>query len=114
MLACLNSVACIITKILVIYLFLYSIYLSTCLPTVSILADLDIIKTKRNFPLLLQAFHEEYSRLYELSKEETTPQEDARLQHSLVYFFQNKAPNRIIERTLLEQFTDRNLSFDER
>uniref|UniRef100_A0A8C2WJX5 Ubiquitin specific peptidase 28 n=1 Tax=Cyclopterus lumpus TaxID=8103 RepID=A0A8C2WJX5_CYCLU len=60
------------------------------------------------------AFHEEYSRLYELSQEETTPQEDARLQHALVYFFQNKAPNRIIERTLLEQFTDRNLSFDER
>uniref|UniRef100_A0A669CGY5 Ubiquitin carboxyl-terminal hydrolase n=1 Tax=Oreochromis niloticus TaxID=8128 RepID=A0A669CGY5_ORENI len=60
------------------------------------------------------AFHEEYSRLYELSQEETTPQEDARLQHALVYFFQNKAPKRVIERTLLEQFTDRNLSFDER
>uniref|UniRef100_A0A7N6BVA1 Ubiquitin carboxyl-terminal hydrolase n=1 Tax=Anabas testudineus TaxID=64144 RepID=A0A7N6BVA1_ANATE len=63
---------------------------------------------------LIKAFHEEYSRLYELSQEETTPQEDARLQHALVYFFQNKAPKRIIERTLLEQFTDRNLSFDER
>ncbi|KAF3840626.1 hypothetical protein F7725_006488 [Dissostichus mawsoni] len=49
-----------------------------------------------------------------LIKEETTPSEDVRLQHSLVYFFQNKAPNRIVERTLLEQFTDRNLSFDER
>ncbi|XP_008277320.1 ubiquitin carboxyl-terminal hydrolase 28 isoform X3 [Stegastes partitus] len=63
---------------------------------------------------LIRAFHEEYSRLYELSQEEATPQEDARLQHALVYFFQNKAPKRIIERTLLEQFTDRNLSFDER
>ncbi|MEQ2181222.1 Ubiquitin carboxyl-terminal hydrolase 28 [Goodea atripinnis] len=63
---------------------------------------------------LIKAFHEEYSRLYELSQEEITPQEDARLQHALVYFFQNKAPNRVIERTLLEQFTDRNLSFDER
>ncbi|XP_039888346.1 ubiquitin carboxyl-terminal hydrolase 28 isoform X1 [Simochromis diagramma] len=63
---------------------------------------------------LIKAFHEEYSRLYELSEEETTPQEDARLQHALVYFFQNKAPKRVIERTLLEQFTDRNLSFDER
>uniref|UniRef100_A0A1A7X853 ubiquitinyl hydrolase 1 n=1 Tax=Iconisemion striatum TaxID=60296 RepID=A0A1A7X853_9TELE len=63
---------------------------------------------------LIKAFHEEYSRLYELSQEEITPQEDARLQHSLVYFFQNKAPKRVIERTLLEQFTDRNLSFDER
>uniref|UniRef100_A0A667Z5U4 Ubiquitin carboxyl-terminal hydrolase n=1 Tax=Myripristis murdjan TaxID=586833 RepID=A0A667Z5U4_9TELE len=63
---------------------------------------------------LIKAFHEEYSRLHELSLEEVTPQEDVRLQHVLVYFFQNKAPNRIIERTLLEQFTDRNLSFDER
>ncbi|XP_038146296.1 ubiquitin carboxyl-terminal hydrolase 28 [Cyprinodon tularosa] len=63
---------------------------------------------------LIRAFHEEYSRLYELSQEEITPQEDARLQHVLVYFFQNKAPKRVIERTLLEQFTDRNLSFDER
>uniref|UniRef100_A0A671W7T9 Ubiquitin carboxyl-terminal hydrolase n=1 Tax=Sparus aurata TaxID=8175 RepID=A0A671W7T9_SPAAU len=61
-----------------------------------------------------EAEKDEYSRLYELSQEETTPQEDPRLQHVLVYFFQNKAPNRIIERTLLEQFTDRNLSFDER
>ncbi|XP_022616558.1 ubiquitin carboxyl-terminal hydrolase 28 isoform X2 [Seriola dumerili] len=63
---------------------------------------------------LIKAFHEEYSRLYELSQEEATPQEDARLQHALVYFFQNQAPKRVIERTLLEQFTDRNLSFDER
>uniref|UniRef100_A0A3B3VNM9 Ubiquitin carboxyl-terminal hydrolase n=1 Tax=Poecilia latipinna TaxID=48699 RepID=A0A3B3VNM9_9TELE len=66
------------------------------------------------FSVVFQAFHEEYSRLYELSQEEITPQEDARLQHALVYFFQNKAPKRVIERTLLEQFTDRNLSFDER
>lgn len=71
-------------------------------------------KSEKPAPLFPQAFHEEYSRLYELSQEETTPQEDARLQHALVYFFQNKAPKRVIERTLLEQFTDRNLSFDER
>ncbi|XP_036444461.1 ubiquitin carboxyl-terminal hydrolase 28 [Colossoma macropomum] len=63
---------------------------------------------------LIKAFHEEYSRLYELSQEETTPHQDPRLQHVLVYFFQNKAPNRVIERTLLEQFGDRNLSFDDR
>uniref|UniRef100_A0A3B4DZJ8 ubiquitinyl hydrolase 1 n=1 Tax=Pygocentrus nattereri TaxID=42514 RepID=A0A3B4DZJ8_PYGNA len=63
---------------------------------------------------LIKAFHEEYSRLYELSQEETTPHQDPRLQHVLVYFFQNKAPNPIIERTLLEQFGDRNLSFDDR
>uniref|UniRef100_A0A8C9VHR5 Ubiquitin carboxyl-terminal hydrolase n=1 Tax=Scleropages formosus TaxID=113540 RepID=A0A8C9VHR5_SCLFO len=56
----------------------------------------------------------EYSRLYQLSQEETTPQSDPRLQHVLVYFFQNRAPNRVVERTLLEQFADRNLSYDER
>ncbi|XP_060792115.1 ubiquitin carboxyl-terminal hydrolase 28 [Neoarius graeffei] len=63
---------------------------------------------------LIKAFHEEYSRLYEMSQEEITPQQDPRLQHVLIYLFQNKAPDRIIERTLLEQFGDRNLSFDER
>uniref|UniRef100_A0A8C7WB39 Ubiquitin carboxyl-terminal hydrolase n=1 Tax=Oncorhynchus mykiss TaxID=8022 RepID=A0A8C7WB39_ONCMY len=59
------------------------------------------------------AFQEEYSRLFELSQEETTAQQDPRLHHALVYFFQNKAPNRVIERTLLDGFTDRNLSFDD-
>uniref|UniRef100_A0A8C1NIZ7 Ubiquitin carboxyl-terminal hydrolase n=1 Tax=Cyprinus carpio TaxID=7962 RepID=A0A8C1NIZ7_CYPCA len=68
----------------------------------------------KSFGSLHQAFHEEYSRLYELSQEETTPQQDPRLQHVLVYFFQNQAPNPVIERTLLEQFADRNLSFDDR
>ncbi|XP_026794607.3 ubiquitin carboxyl-terminal hydrolase 28 isoform X1 [Pangasianodon hypophthalmus] len=63
---------------------------------------------------LIKAFHEEYCRLYELSQQEITPQQDPRLQHVLVYLFQNKAPERIIERTLLEQFGDRNLSFDDR
>uniref|UniRef100_A0A674A1B3 Ubiquitin carboxyl-terminal hydrolase n=1 Tax=Salmo trutta TaxID=8032 RepID=A0A674A1B3_SALTR len=60
------------------------------------------------------AFQEEYSRLFELSQEETTAQQDPRLHHALVYFFQNQAPNRVIERTLLNGFTDRNLSFDNR
>ncbi|TSQ12700.1 Ubiquitin carboxyl-terminal hydrolase 28 [Bagarius yarrelli] len=63
---------------------------------------------------LIKAFHEEYSRLYEISQEEVTPQQDHRLQHVLVYLFQNKAPDRVVERTLLEQFGDRNLSFDDR
>ncbi|CDQ73696.1 unnamed protein product [Oncorhynchus mykiss] len=62
---------------------------------------------------LIKAFQEEYSRLFELSQEETTAQQDPRLHHALVYFFQNKAPNRVIERTLLDGFTDRNLSFDD-
>uniref|UniRef100_A0A674A213 Ubiquitin carboxyl-terminal hydrolase n=1 Tax=Salmo trutta TaxID=8032 RepID=A0A674A213_SALTR len=63
---------------------------------------------------LIKAFQEEYSRLFELSQEETTAQQDPRLHHALVYFFQNQAPNRVIERTLLNGFTDRNLSFDNR
>ncbi|NWS30752.1 UBP28 hydrolase, partial [Polioptila caerulea] len=63
---------------------------------------------------LCKAFHEEYSRLYLLSKETPTPQNDARLQHVLIYFLQNNAPQQVVERTLLEQFADKNLSYDER
>ncbi|XP_063292551.1 ubiquitin carboxyl-terminal hydrolase 28 isoform X3 [Pelobates fuscus] len=63
---------------------------------------------------LQEAFREEYTRLYQLSKEELNPSSDPRLQHVLVYFFRNKAPERVIERTLLEQFADKNLSYDER
>nr|XP_042136814.1 ubiquitin carboxyl-terminal hydrolase 28 isoform X5 [Peromyscus maniculatus bairdii] len=63
---------------------------------------------------LIKAFHEEYSRLYQLAKETPTSHSDPRLQHVLVYFFQNEAPKRVVERTLLEQFADRNLSYDER
>ncbi|XP_010115819.1 PREDICTED: ubiquitin carboxyl-terminal hydrolase 28, partial [Chlamydotis macqueenii] len=63
---------------------------------------------------LVKAFHEEYSRLYLLAKEAPTPQNDARLQHVLVYFLQNRAPQQVVERTLLEQFADKNLSYDER
>ncbi|XP_061224227.1 ubiquitin carboxyl-terminal hydrolase 28 [Neopsephotus bourkii] len=63
---------------------------------------------------LVKAFHEEYSRLYMLSKEIPSPRNDTRLQHVLIYFLQNHAPQQIVERTLLEQFADRNLSYDER
>uniref|UniRef100_A0A674IGT0 Ubiquitin carboxyl-terminal hydrolase n=1 Tax=Terrapene triunguis TaxID=2587831 RepID=A0A674IGT0_9SAUR len=63
---------------------------------------------------LCEAFHEEYSRLYLLAKETPTPHNDPRLQHVLVYFLRNNAPKQVVERTLLEQFADRNLSYDER
>ncbi|KFQ36080.1 Ubiquitin carboxyl-terminal hydrolase 28, partial [Mesitornis unicolor] len=63
---------------------------------------------------LCKAFHEEYSRLYLLARETPTPQNDARLQHVLIYFLQNNAPQQVVERTLLEQFADKNLSYDER
>ncbi|NXP02573.1 UBP28 hydrolase, partial [Thinocorus orbignyianus] len=63
---------------------------------------------------LCEAFHEEYSRLYLLAKETPSPLNDARLQHVLIYLLQNNAPQQVVERTLLEQFADRNLSYDER
>ncbi|XP_036282737.1 ubiquitin carboxyl-terminal hydrolase 28 isoform X3 [Pipistrellus kuhlii] len=63
---------------------------------------------------LIKAFHEEYSRLYQLAREAPPSHSDPRLQHVLVYFFQNEAPKRVVERTLLEQFADKNLSYDER
>ncbi|NWR67384.1 UBP28 hydrolase, partial [Bucorvus abyssinicus] len=63
---------------------------------------------------LCEAFHEEYSRLYLLAKETPTPRNDTRLQHVLIYLLQNNAPQQVVERTLLEQFADKNLSYDER
>uniref|UniRef100_A0A8I5YL63 Ubiquitin carboxyl-terminal hydrolase 25 n=1 Tax=Pongo abelii TaxID=9601 RepID=A0A8I5YL63_PONAB len=56
----------------------------------------------------------EYARLVKLAQEDTPPETDYRLHHVVVYFIQNQAPKKIIEKTLLEQFGDRNLSFDER
>ncbi|XP_056653027.1 ubiquitin carboxyl-terminal hydrolase 25 isoform X6 [Monodelphis domestica] len=56
----------------------------------------------------------EYARLLKLAQEDAPPERDYRLQHAVVYFIQNQSPKRIIERTLLEQFGNRTLSFDER
>ncbi|XP_074156562.1 ubiquitin carboxyl-terminal hydrolase 25 isoform X8 [Sminthopsis crassicaudata] len=56
----------------------------------------------------------EYARLVKLAQEDTPPETDYRLHHAVVYFIQNQSPKKIIERTLLEQFGNRNLSFDER
>ncbi|XP_060689831.1 ubiquitin carboxyl-terminal hydrolase 25 isoform X1 [Hemiscyllium ocellatum] len=61
-----------------------------------------------------KAFTAEYSRLVRLAQEDTTLENDNRLKHVVVYFLHNEAPKKIIERTLLEQFADRNLNFDER
>ncbi|NXO82825.1 UBP25 hydrolase, partial [Sitta europaea] len=62
----------------------------------------------------LSAIKLEYTRLLKLAQEDTPPECDYRLRHAIVYFIQNQAPKKIIERTLLEQFGDHNLSFDER
>uniref|UniRef100_A0A7N6BMF5 Ubiquitin carboxyl-terminal hydrolase 25 n=1 Tax=Anabas testudineus TaxID=64144 RepID=A0A7N6BMF5_ANATE len=56
----------------------------------------------------------EYARLLRFAQEDTSPENDYRLQHIIVYFIQNQAPRKILERTLLTQFADRNLAFDER
>lgn len=61
-----------------------------------------------------QAIKLEYARLLRFAQEDVTPQNDYRLQHIIVYFIQNQAPKKILERTLLTQFADRNLAFDER
>ncbi|NXD38670.1 UBP25 hydrolase, partial [Copsychus sechellarum] len=62
----------------------------------------------------LSAIKLEYTRLLKLAQEDPPPECDYRLRHAIVYFIQNQAPKKIIERTLLEQFGDHNLSFDER
>ncbi|XP_051902190.1 ubiquitin carboxyl-terminal hydrolase 25 isoform X6 [Hippocampus zosterae] len=64
--------------------------------------------------LLNAALKLEYARLVRFAQEDTPPEKDYRLQHVIVYFLQNQAPKRILERTLLTQFADRNLAFDER
>ncbi|XP_051971942.1 ubiquitin carboxyl-terminal hydrolase 25-like [Xyrauchen texanus] len=61
-----------------------------------------------------KAMKVEYTRLLRLAQEKTPPEKDYRLQHVIVYFIQNQAPKKILERTLLMQFADRNLGFDER
>ncbi|XP_064206049.1 ubiquitin carboxyl-terminal hydrolase 25 isoform X3 [Anguilla rostrata] len=64
--------------------------------------------------LLAAAIKVEYARLLRFAQEDTAPENDHRLQHVIVYFIQNQAPKKILERTLLMQFADRNLGFDER
>ncbi|KAG8450343.1 hypothetical protein GDO86_002844 [Hymenochirus boettgeri] len=68
----------------------------------------------QDVPRNLKAIKTEYARLVKLAQEDPPPEIDYRLQHAIVYFIQSQAPKKIIERTLLEQFADRNLSFDER
>ena len=64
--------------------------------------------------LSAQAIKLEYARLLRFAQEDTSLENDYRLQHVIVYFIQNQAPKKILERTLLTQFADRNLAFDER
>uniref|UniRef100_A0A8C1E492 Ubiquitin carboxyl-terminal hydrolase 25 n=1 Tax=Cyprinus carpio carpio TaxID=630221 RepID=A0A8C1E492_CYPCA len=61
-----------------------------------------------------EAMKVEYTRLLRFAQEDTPPERDYRLLHIIVYFIHNQAPKKIVERTLLMQFADRNLGFDER
>ena len=61
-----------------------------------------------------QAIKVEYGRLMHFAEEDVASDNDYRLQHAVVYFILNQAPKKILERTLLTQFADRNLAFDER
>lgn len=83
--------------------------------TIRIIAKASHEHEDKNPETVLQsAIKLEYSRLVKLAQEDTPPETDYRLHHVVVYFIQNQAPKKIIEKTLLEQFGDRNLSFDER
>ncbi|NWY95991.1 UBP25 hydrolase, partial [Loxia curvirostra] len=79
-----------------------------------------VVQKKKNFKtgvlygIKMLAIKLEYTRLLKLAQEDPPPECDYRLRHAIVYFIQNQAPKKIIERTLLEQFGDHNLSFDER
>lgn len=64
--------------------------------------------------LLTAAIKVEYTRLLRFAQEYTPLEKDYRLQHVIVFFVLNEAPKKILERTLLSQFADRNLAFDER
>uniref|UniRef100_A0A673N0E6 Ubiquitin carboxyl-terminal hydrolase n=1 Tax=Sinocyclocheilus rhinocerous TaxID=307959 RepID=A0A673N0E6_9TELE len=56
-----------------------------------------------------EPFTLEYTRLLRFAQEDTPPERDYRLHHVIVYFIHNQVPKKIVERTLLMQFADRNL-----
>uniref|UniRef100_H2YB36 Ubiquitin carboxyl-terminal hydrolase n=1 Tax=Ciona savignyi TaxID=51511 RepID=H2YB36_CIOSA len=63
---------------------------------------------------LHEAISEEMIRLKELSYQVDSITTDSRLQNIVVYLYQNKAPRKVIERCVLEQFTDERLQYDSR
>uniref|UniRef100_A0A8C9TCE3 Ubiquitin specific peptidase 25 n=1 Tax=Scleropages formosus TaxID=113540 RepID=A0A8C9TCE3_SCLFO len=64
-------------------------------------------------PSTPQAIKLEYGRLLWLAQQDTSPENDPRLLYVMVYLIKNQAPKTILERTLLTQFADRDLSFNE-
>ncbi|XP_078483958.1 ubiquitin carboxyl-terminal hydrolase 25 isoform X6 [Ciona intestinalis] len=63
---------------------------------------------------LEEAISEEMSRLQDLSQQSDPITLDSRLQNIAVYLYRNKAPRKVIERCVLEQFTDERLRYDRR
>nr|XP_039248121.1 ubiquitin carboxyl-terminal hydrolase 25-like isoform X1 [Styela clava] len=63
---------------------------------------------------LLEVLKHEWDRLRKIERLDTRTDMDVRLQHIVIYMFRNKAPRKIIERALLEQFADDEMSYDNR
>lgn len=73
----------------------------------------DVFSTKGPEAALVKACEEEMERLQSLAKQEpSSPGHDVRLQSSIVYFIKNEAPLFVVERSVLEQFADKNLNYD--
>ncbi|XP_076800590.1 ubiquitin carboxyl-terminal hydrolase 28-like isoform X3 [Clavelina lepadiformis] len=63
---------------------------------------------------LLEAINDEMKRLRRLSEEPNSLKSDPRLLNIVIYLYQNDAPRKVIERCILEQFTDARLKYDKR
>ncbi|CAK8677648.1 unnamed protein product [Clavelina lepadiformis] len=63
---------------------------------------------------LEKAINDEMKRLRRLSEEPNSLKSDPRLLNIVIYLYQNAAPRKVIERCILEQFTDARLKYDKR
>ncbi|XP_071842201.1 ubiquitin carboxyl-terminal hydrolase 25-like isoform X2 [Apostichopus japonicus] len=61
---------------------------------------------------LINACEQEIQRLEAVAVSLSDSYHDVRLQSSIVYFLKNRAPQFVIQRSVLEQFADKNLNYD--
>ncbi|XP_064157376.1 ubiquitin carboxyl-terminal hydrolase 25-like isoform X1 [Anguilla rostrata] len=64
--------------------------------------------------LLSAAIKAEYARLVKLAQKNHAPENDYRLRHPVVYFLQNQAPKKVLERTVFQQFAGCSHGTDDR
>ncbi|KAJ8280879.1 hypothetical protein GJAV_G00060370 [Gymnothorax javanicus] len=64
--------------------------------------------------LFSAAINAEYARLVKLAMQNRAPESAPRLRHPMVYFLQNQAPKRVVERTLFQQFSEGRTVADQR